>query len=172
MAWGSCRPRSFRSEDFEAVELPVGEYLDAAAVVPDEVFVQGFSSDQRSGRWTVDRLSGNPILIESPTKASTKGRWITGQRAVLRFTSGESATPTRMDLVFRTSPSREVEVHVLTTAQQKSVTVGAKDTKVQILLDANSVQEVVIRCESFETSLAPAPDLPVCAELAGLSLLD
>jgi hypothetical protein len=170
MAWGSCRPRSFRTEDSNAVELPAGEYLDADAVVPVAVFDEGFISDQRSGRWFVDRLAGNPVLVEWPAKVPVGERWITGQRAVLRFTSGELATPTRMDLVFRTSPSREVEVHVLTTAQQKSVTVGGKDTKVQVLLDANSVQEVVIRCESFETSFASAPDLPVCAELIGMTL--
>jgi hypothetical protein len=170
MAWGSCRPRSVRTEDSNAVELPVDEYLDADAVVPVAVFDEGFSSDQRSGRWFVDRLAGNPLLVESPTKAQVGERWITGQRAVLRFTSGESATPTRIELAFRTSPGREVDVHVLTTAQQKTVTVGANNTKVQVLLDANSVQEVVIRCESFETSFASAPDLPVCAELIGMTL--
>jgi hypothetical protein len=170
MAWGSCRPRSFRTEGPDEIELPAGIYLDADTVIPIGVFDEGFSSDQRSGRWFVDRLAGNPVLVEWPAKVSVGERWITGQRAVLRFTSGESATPTRMDLVFRTSPSREVEVHVLTTAQKKSVTVGGKDTKVQVLLDANSVQEVVIRCESFETSFAPAPDLPVCAELIGMTL--
>jgi len=38
------------------------------------------------------------------------------------------------------------------------------------MLDANSVQEIVIRCESLEASFTPAPELPVCAELVGLTL--
>jgi len=59
---------------------------------------------------------------------------------------------------------------VLTTAEQQTVTVGERNTNVQVMLDANSVQEVVIRCESFEASFAPAPELPVCAELVGMTL--
>jgi len=170
MAWGSCRPRSFRTEETPAIELPVGEYLDADAVVPVEVFAEGFSTDQRSGRWTVDRLAGNPVLVESPAKVWVGERWLTGQRAVLQFSSGDSATPFRLELILRTSADREVEIHVLTTAEQQTVTVGERNTNVQVMLDANSVQEVVIRCESFEASFSPAPELPVCAELVGMTL--
>jgi len=170
MAWGSCRPRSFRTEEITAIELPVGEYLDADAVVPAEVFAEGFSTDQRSGRWTVDRLAGNPVLVESPAKVAVAERWITGQRAILRFSSGESATPFRLELTFRTSANREVDIHVLTTAEQKSVAIDENNTNVQVMLDANSIQEVIIRCESFEASFTPAPELPVCAELIGLTL--
>ena len=170
MAWGSCRPRSFRTEEITAIELPVGEYLDADAVVPAEVFAEGFSTDQRSGRWTVDRLAGNPVLVESPAKVAVAERWVTGQRAILRFSSGESATPFRLELTFRTSANREVDIHVLTTAEQKTVAIDENNTNVQVMLDANSIQEVVIRCESFEASFTPAPELPVCAELIGLTL--
>jgi len=170
MAWGSCRPRSFRTDEIAAIELPVGEYLDADAVVPVEVFAEGFSTDQRSGRWTVDRLSDNPVLVESPAKVWVGERWITGQRAVLRFSSGDSATPFRATLAFRSSPGREVNVHVLTTAQQRTVAVAESETSVELMLDANSVQEIVIRCESLEASFTPAPELPVCAELVGMTL--
>jgi hypothetical protein len=83
MAWGSCRPRSFRTDEIAAIELPVGEYLDADAVVPVEVFAEGFSTDQRSGRWTVDRLSDNPVLVESPAKVWVGERWITGGPPIL-----------------------------------------------------------------------------------------
>jgi len=170
MAWGSCRPRSFRSEEAPAVELPVGEYLDADAVVPVEVFDEGFSTDQRSGRWTVDRLSGDPALVESPAKVWIGERWITGQRAVLRFSSGHSATPVGLELTFRASPGREVDVHILTTAQQRSVVVEDSDTSVDLMLDANSVQEIIVRCENLEESFAWAPELPVCVELIGMTL--
>ena len=170
MAWGSCRPRSYRSENIEAVELPVGEFLDADAVVPNQVFVEGFSSDQRSGRWTVDRRSGSPVLVESPAKVWVGERWITGRRAVVRFSSGDSATPIRMELTFRASPGREVDLHVLTTAEQKVVSVGEIDTTVDVMLDANSVQDIVLRCESLAPSFTPAPELPVCVELIGMKL--
>ena len=170
MAWVSCRPKSFRSEELDTIEISVGEYLDADAVIPREVFAEGFSTDPGSGRWAVDRLAGNPILIELPAPVRVNERWINGQRAVLRFSSGDSATPVRLELTFRTSTDREVDVHVLTTAEQKTVTVGEANTNVQVMLDANSVQEVVIRCESFEASFSPAPELPVCAELVGMTL--
>jgi len=118
----------------------------------------------------VDRLAGDPVLVELPLQAGLRKPWITGQRAVLRFSSGDSATPSRVELKFRTSPIRQVEVHVLTTAQQTTVAVGSIVTTVQLTLDANSVQEVVIRCESLEASITAAPELPVCAELIGMTL--
>jgi hypothetical protein len=170
MEWGSCRPRSFRTDEITAIELPVAEYLDADAEIPVDVFVGGFSTDQGSGRWAVDQLAGNPVLVELPAPVRVNERWITGQRAVLRFSSGDSATPFSLELQFRTSADREVDVHVLTTAEQKTVTVVDSNTNVQVMLDANSVQEVVIRCESFEARFAPAPELPVCAELVGMTL--
>ena len=170
MEWGSCRPRSFRTDEITAIELPVAEYLDADAEIPVDVFVGGFSTDQGSGRWAVDRLAGNPVLVELPAPVRVNERWITGQRAVLRFSSSDSATPFSLELQFRTSADREVDVHVLTTAEQKTVTVVDSNTNVQVMLDANSIQEVVLRCESLEASFAPAPELPVCAELIGMTL--
>jgi len=167
MAWGSCRPRSFRPEDMSASPLVAGTQIRE---IPNEVLVAGFSTSEQPANWMVDRLGGQPLLVPEARDLTEQPNWIISQRAVLRFSSLPDQSPLRLTLVLSTAPGAEADVSVLTTAQQKSIRVTDTSQTIEVYLDANKTQEVVLQCQVFMARAGGEGSSPACARLSALRL--
>ena len=167
MAWGSCRPRSFRPEDMSASPLVAGTQIRE---IPNEMLVAGFSTSEQPANWMVDRLGGQPLLVPEARDLTEQPNWIISQRAVLRFSSLPDQSPLRLTLVLSTAPGAEADVSVLTTAQQKSIRVTDRSQTIEVYLDANKTQEVVLQCQVFMARAGGEGSSPACAKLSALRL--
>ena len=167
MAWGSCRPRSFRLEDMTAPPLVAGKQIEE---LPVEILAAGFSGSEQPANWHVDRLGGQPLLVPEARGTSKQSNWIISQRAILRFSSLPDQSPIRLTLVLSTELGAEVDVNVLTTAQQKSIRVTDTSQSIEVYLDANKTQEVVIQCQVFVAKVGGEGSSRACARLSALRL--